>query len=312
MDLISTLNSYGSKKEPFFFIISYDQQQWDVCNLDTCNENIKFKLDSDMDVKTKKDISFTPVSKDIYEDKFTKVMQNITDGNSYLLNLTQASIIDQKIDLEEIYKLANSKYKIYYKDKFVSFSPEKFIQINDEKIYTYPMKGTIDASILNAREKILADPKEIAEHTMVVDLLRNDLNIVAKDVKVEQFRYTDTISAGNKELIQVSSKISGKLDENWNEKLGNIITSLLPAGSITGTPKKKTVEIINEVENYDRGYFTGICGVYDGKSLDSFVLIRFIEKLLDGSFVYKSGGGITSDSDMDSEYKEMCDKVYIP
>ncbi|MBL6969954.1 MAG: chorismate-binding protein, partial [Campylobacterales bacterium] len=141
---------------------------------------------------------------------------------------------------------------------------------------------------------------------------RNDLNIVSKDVKVDKFRYTDTINAGDKELIQVSSKISGNLDANWNENLGNIITSLLPAGSITGTPKNKTVELINEIEDYDRGYFTGICGVFDGHSVDSFVLIRFMQKCEDGSIVYKSGGGITSDSDMDSEYKEMCDKVYIP
>lgn len=313
MDLITTLNSYGSKKEPCFFVISFDLKHWDVCSIDNLPEDIKYQLDSNITSSTNNhEILFTPVSKEIYKSKFDSVMWNIQEGNSYLLNLTQSSTIDQNIDLESVYNKANSKYKIYYKDQFVSFSPETFIKIEDSIISTFPMKGTIDASILNAKEKILADSKEIAEHTMVVDLLRNDLNIVSKDVKVDKFRYTDTINAGDKELIQVSSKISGNLDANWNENLGNIITSLLPAGSITGTPKNKTVELINEIEDYDRGYFTGICGVFDGHSVDSFVLIRFMQKCEDGSIVYKSGGGITSDSDMDSEYKEMCDKVYIP
>ncbi len=147
---------------------------------------------------------------------------------------------------------------------------------------------------------------------MVVDLLRNDLGIVAKKVKVDKFRYIDKINAGDKELLQVSSKISGHLEKNWNEKIGDIITSLLPAGSITGTPKKKTVEILNKIEKYDRGFYTGIFGVYDGKSLDSAVMIRFIEKNLNGELVYKSGGGITCDSSSKNEYQELLDKIYIP
>ena len=173
------------------------------------------------------------------------------------------------------------------------------------------MKGTIDARIKNAKEKILSNQKEMAEHTMVVDLLRNDLSIVAKRVKVEKFRYIDKIKAGERELLQVSSKISGELEDNWNKRLGEILLSLLPAGSISGTPKKSTVRIIKEVENYDRGFFTGIFGVYAKKSLKSAVMIRFIEKIEDELF-YKSGGGITIDSDLLSEYQELQDKIYVP
>ena len=173
------------------------------------------------------------------------------------------------------------------------------------------MKGTIDANIKNAKELIIKDPKELAEHTMVVDLLRNDLSIVSKKVKVEKFRYCEKIKAGEKELFQISSKISGELENSWQDRVGDIITSLLPAGSITGTPKKKTVQIIAEVEKYERGYFTGVFGVFDGKSLDSAVMIRFIEKQ-NGKYIYKSGGGITCDSDPQKEYQEMLDKVYIP
>jgi para-aminobenzoate synthetase component 1 len=91
------------------------------------------------------------------------------------------------------------------------------------------------------------------------------------------------------------------------------LVKLLPAGSITGTPKKKTIEIIKDIEMYERGFFSGIWGIYDGVSLNSAVLIRFIEKTKDDNkFIYKSGGGITIESDLKGEYFEMIDKVYIP
>ena len=174
------------------------------------------------------------------------------------------------------------------------------------------MKGTIDVNIPNAQARILGDVKEMAEHTMVVDLLRNDLGIIASKVRVEKFRYVENINAGDKKLLQVSSKISAQLDANWNERIGDIITSILPAGSITGTPKKKTVEILKNIEGYERNFYTGIFGVFDGENFDSAVMIRFIEKDKTGKIFYKSGGGITVDSNVDLEYKELIDKVYLP
>lgn len=161
------------------------------------------------------------------------------------------------------------------------------------------------------REIILNDLKEKAEHTMVVDLLRNDLSIISKKVKVNRFRYFDEIKIKNKSLLQVSSEIEGELEDNWQNRLGEIITSLLPAGSISGTPKRKTIEIIKDIENYDREFFSGVFGYFDGEKLDSGVMIRFIQKSRD-NFIYKSGGGITIDSDVKAEYQEMIDKIYLP
>jgi para-aminobenzoate synthetase component 1 len=135
--------------------------------------------------------------------------------------------------------------------------------------------------------------------------------MVAANVRVERFRYVETVSAGERDLLQVSSEIRGDLDLSWHENIGSILKTLLPAGSISGAPKIKTVEIISRVEEYERGYFTGIFGVYDGKSFDSGVMIRFIEKTENG-YIYKSGGGITADSNADSEYEEMISKVYLP
>ncbi|MCK5878109.1 MAG: chorismate-binding protein, partial [Candidatus Marithrix sp.] len=79
-----------------------------------------------------------------------------------------------------------------------------------------------------------------------------------------------------------------------------------------GVPKKKTLEIIKTVEGYKRGFFTGIFGYFDGYKLDSAIMIRFIEKQENNQLIYKSGGGITVDSDLKTEYKEMLDKIYIP
>jgi para-aminobenzoate synthetase component 1 len=173
------------------------------------------------------------------------------------------------------------------------------------------MKGTIDASIKDAKEKILDNKKELAEHTMAVDLLRNDLNMVSKDVKLEKFRYISKLETDTKILYQVSSKISGNLGQNWQNRVGDILDTLLPAGSISGTPKKMSIKLIEEIEEHSRDWFSGVFGYFDGVSLDSAVMIRYMQK--DGDdFIYKSGGGITISSDIDSEYNEMKDKVYIP
>jgi len=137
------------------------------------------------------------------------------------------------------------------------------------------------------------------------------LSLVADQVQVKKFRYIEEVSANDIQLLQVSSEIEGTLPENWQNILGDIFDKLLPAGSICGAPKKKTIEIILEAENYPRNFYTGVFGVFDGKNLDSAVMIRFIEKNENGLF-YKSGGGITHKSDAESEYKELIQKVYVP
>ena len=313
MTLQKQLNELGAKKEPFLFLISYNLEQYDLIPLKNLPKDIRYSIDrKDNYIQHPHKIKKIPISLKKYKNKFNKVQKEILDGNTYLINLTAQTTIQNNLNLEEVYKIANAKFKLYYKDEFICFSPERFCEIKNNTIFTYPMKGTIDANIPDAKEIILNDPKELAEHTMVVDLLRNDLSIVSKNVTVDNFRYCDKIRAGDKELLQISSKISGKLENNWQNNIGDIITSLLPAGSITGTPKKKTMEIIEKIEKYERGYFTGVFGVFDGDSLDSAVMIRFIEKDKDGNLSYKSGGGITCDSDINKEYKEMIDKVYIP
>ncbi len=309
--MFNRLNNYGKKRKPIFFAIDFEMKEWIFED-----KNVQYKLDDFKNFVEKESRKSTiqntlHVEFQEYRKAIKKVKEQIKRGNTYLLNLTFETRLKGDIDLESIFYNANVPFKLHVKDRFVCFSPERFVQIKNNKISTYPMKGTIEASIPHALERILANQKEMSEHTMVVDLLRNDLGIVGENVQVEKFRYIDKIKAGEKELLQVSSKITADLDESWHDRLGDILFSMLPAGSITGTPKKKTVEIIKEIENYKRGFFTGVFGYYDGKSFNSAVMIRFIEKQQDG-YVYKSGGGITIDSDEVSEYEEMKGKVYIP
>jgi len=310
------LNNYGSMKEPFLFVISYDLSKFYIKKLSELPKQIKYELDFHEPLKSneKTKLEKFPISFSEYKKKFDVIQEHIKSGNSYLLNLTSQTKIKTKYSLDEIYEKTHAKFKLRYQnenDNFVCFSPERFIQIKKNKISTYPMKGTIDATLPNAQAKVLGDVKEMAEHTMVVDLLRNDLGIVGNKVRVEKFRYIDKINAGNKKLLQVSSKISAHLELNWNERIGDILTSILPAGSITGTPKKKTVEILENIEGFERDFYTGVFGIFDGNSLDSAVMIRFIQEDKEGNKFYKSGGGITCDSDAALEYRELIDKVYL-
>lgn len=331
VESISKINELASNGIPFLLISDFEGENALVKLLEDINqESLKFWVNGQTNHvkanKSFKDIELRkyPISFEKYKNAFDFVQKNILLGNSFLTNLTCETAIDLNISLLEVFEQSDARYKIYLKDKFVCFSPEIFVKIDESgKISSFPMKGTIDASIENAENIILADKKEFYEHTTIVDLIRNDISKVANKVWVEKFRYIDKIqTSDNKELLQVSSQVRGLLSDNWRENLGNIFFSLLPAGSISGAPKDKTLEIIAEAEKYtysaqfgepcyNRGFYTGICGIFDGKTFDSGVMIRFIEETENG-LVYKSGGGITARSIAENEYQEMIQKIYVP
>ncbi|MEL6389327.1 MAG: chorismate-binding protein, partial [Bacteroidota bacterium] len=134
---------------------------------------------------------------------------------------------------------------------------------------------------------------------------------VAKGVHVKRWRYIDHIQTAEDTLLQVSSEIQGRLDSGWQDQIGRLFTLMLPAGSISGAPKRRTLEIIQEAEEVDRGWYTGVCGIFDGERLDSGVMIRLVAQ--DGpELYYHSGGGITAMSRVQSEFDEMIKKIYVP
>ena len=286
------------------FIIDFEQKKPRIWQLPS--EEILFDFNSPKKKSITVDLSTHPISFDDYSKKFDVVMDHLLYGDSFLTNLTIKTKIELNVSLRDLFFSCNARYKILT-NNFLCFSPETFIKIKDGFISTYPMKGTIDASIPNAEVKILSDQKEMAEHVTIVDLLRNDLSMIADDIRVTRFRYIEKVE----NLLQVSSEIRGRLLPSFNEDPAGAILSLLPAGSISGAPKNKTLEIIRKAEGEERGYYTGICGYFDGHALDSGVMIRFIEEANDGLY-YRSGGGITTQSDVSLEYQEALDKIYVP
>ena len=313
---IEQMNIMGHQSTPFFFVIDFEMQKIIISANNQLSDGLSidfpsFKSFQNQTVKSLDWIK-VPMLYENYEKDFQKVMREIQAGNTFLINLTHQTPIYCNGTLLDIFHSASAKYKVCLKDEFTMFSPETFVKIEDGYIYTYPMKGTADSDEPDALERLIFDEKEVAEHYTIVDLLRNDLSIVAKEVEVTKFRYPEYLHTNTKNLIQTSSEIQGKLPENYKSHLGDILFSLLAAGSVSGAPKKKTVEIIADVEGCDRGYYTGICGYFDGTNLDSAVIIRYIEQLADNTKVYRSGCGITFQSEAKKEYEEMIDKVYLP
>ena len=377
-EIIDKINRLASQDEPFLFVINYQGDKAFIRLLSDINpEECLFDFEGRGNLShvwketwkeetSEKEISETtwqiepPLYED-YERSFNIVKSNIMAGNSYLTNLTCRVPVSCNLSLEEIFHRAKGKYKLLLRRKrtqaedkahlkeenteenltpFVCFSPETFVRIKGGRIYSYPMKGTLDASLPNAEKQLMEDRKEAAEHATIVDLIRNDLSRVAEDVRVDKYRYIDVLHTNKGNILQTSSEISGRLPEDYPHHLGEILDAQLPAGSITGAPKDKTMQIIQEAEGYDRGFYTGIMGIYDQGELNSAVMIRFIEeetspvdfetdgeknfkakegKASEGKepkasreLYFKAGGGITSKSDCQREYEEVIQKIYLP
>lgn len=312
------INALASAHKPFIFLINYDLTE---CYVEEPADILPSELLYDFNGITNAPAASRymgdfewecqPVTYKEYKRSFDIVMRNIYSGNSFLTNLTCATPVVTNLSLQEIFAYSKAKYRLWMKGRFVVFSPEIFVRINNGYISSYPMKGTINAALPDARSRLLNDKKESAEHATITDLIRNDLSRIAEKVTVTRYRYIDELQTNKGGLLQMSSEITGQLPENYLSSLGSCFFELLPAGSITGAPKCKTVSIIAEAETYLRGFYTGVMGHFDGENLDSAVMIRFIEQTENG-LVFKSGGGITSQSDCKSEYEEMKQKIYVP
>lgn len=312
------LNEWGSLKTPFFFIMDFENEKPLAWKLSDVNPNeLKYNIHGFTNGSVgngqtnSASITVFPNPFQAYERKFNFVIDQLNYGHSFLTNLTDKTRIETEFSLSFLFEQSKARYKLLFKDEFLVFSPEIFVQIKDGKLFSFPMKGTIDANIPHAKERILNDPKELAEHITIVDLIRNDISQVASNVMVKRFRYIEEIRSHEKNLLQVSSEIVGDLAPDYASRMGDLIISLLPAGSVSGAPKSKAVEIIRAAEQEKRGYYTGVFGYFDGVNLDSGVMIRYIERSGDKLY-YRSGGGITTQSNARAEYQELIDKVYVP
>ena len=322
------MNRLGAAREPFLFVLDYAVRRPLVIPLAECNPNeVRYAMplgSNDAAASTTKDRAqvlqtprpsiqiVEPPSRERYRIAFDRVQEHLRRGNSYLVNLTLPTRITVRGTLLYLFQHSHARYRLWLRDQFVVFSPEPFLSIRGNIVSSCPMKGTRVGTGPAVEQALLADEKEHAEHITIVDLIRNDIGRIARSVRVERFRYLETIHADTHALQQMSSRIEGVLDADWQCHIGSLLLATLPAGSVTGAPKTMTCRIIDEVEQYDRGYYTGIAGIFDGEGLDSGVLIRFVEQDTAGGFWFKSGGGITVYSDGDREYDELLAKVYVP
>jgi para-aminobenzoate synthetase component 1 len=318
-DAETLMNELSRQHKAFIFAIDYKGEKAyvePICDIKTSECLFAFPGISNMDglspqsTKTPRWDVEIPDEAD-YQRSFNVVRRGLLAGNSYLVNLTCSVKVDTDISLRDICLRSDAPYRLWIRDKFVCFSPEMFIRSDGTTISSFPMKGTADANEPEADVKLMENAKEAAEHATIVDLIRNELSKVSSHVYVKRYRYMETLQTNRGPLLQTSSEICGTLSERYRQDAGTLIFSQLPAGSITGAPKKSTCSIIAEAENYDRCFYTGVMGWCDGKHIDSAVMIRFIDRETDGLH-FKAGGGITAKSNWKDEYNEVINKIYVP
>lgn len=337
-EIARKINDFATRAHPFLFAIGFEGEKgFVVTHEEAAQQGILYDFEGNTNADRSRQtpgFRIMPVGFGVYDDAFRKVMFHLKRGDTYLINLTFPTPVASDADPVQLFRISRAPFKLYVPGQFLVFSPELFVRICDGMISSCPMKGTRNAALPGAAESLLSDAKELYEHNTIVDLIRNDLAMVSTHVRVEKFRYLELIRTNRGDLWQMSSLISGRLPEGYAGHLGEIILSLLPAGSVTGAPKERTVQIIRDAEPYERGFYTGIFGFFDGRKLTTAVAIRFIElnpencapvirsfwDMTDSEsfienewkYLFKSGGGITALSNAGDEYREMISKVYIP
>ncbi|MCX5469460.1 anthranilate synthase component I family protein [Acinetobacter nematophilus] len=257
-------------------------------------------------------------AKQDYVHAFTQVQEYIKAGDCYQINLTQEFTAQAQgllLDTaEHFWKLTDAPYSGYLKlDDFelLSCSPELFIDFKAErKIITKPIKGTMpryNDPVLDqqSKDRLIHSQKDQAENVMIVDLLRNDLSVYAEtgSVKTPQLFNIESFNQVHHMVSEVTAILKPEVSPF------DVLLTALPGGSITGAPKIRAMQIIEELESAPRGAYCGSLGYFNFDGTGSWnILIRSIQKFQNKVSVW-AGGGITIASDCDAEYQECFDKV---
>ena len=260
----------------------------------------------------------TNMNKEKFTEIVNKAKEYIKEGDIFQVNLSQrfTGEIGDKDSLElyrilrEINPSPFASYVALDDFKIISQSPERLVRLKDGISDTRPIAGTRRLEKGNEEknqklaEEMLNDPKECAEHVMLVDLERNDIGKLAKfgTVKVDEFMVVERYS----HVMHLVSNVSGELKENYDSI--DLLESMFPGGTITGAPKIRSMEIIEELEPTRRGFYTGSLGYIDySGNMDFNIIIRsFIEK--ENKVHFQVGAGIVYDSIPEREYKETINK----
>ena len=252
-----------------------------------------------------------------YANAFEKIKTYIKEGDCYQVNLAQR--FNAKVEgdpwlaycmLREINPSPFSAYLNYSDFQILSNSPERFLSVKNGNVQTKPIKGTRPRSEKKVKDEALLQElvnskKDQAENVMIVDLLRNDIskNCTLGSVKVPKL--FDIESFPN--VHHMVSTITGKLEKNRSAV--DLLRGCFPGGSITGAPKLRSMEVIEELEPHRRGIYCGSIGyISNDGAMDTNIAIRTILHQQQQMHFY-AGGGIVYDSEVNSEYQETFDKA---
>ncbi|SET15009.1 anthranilate synthase component I [[Clostridium] polysaccharolyticum] len=252
-----------------------------------------------------------------YSEKVEKIKDYIKEGHIFQTVLSQRWTVETKQDGFILYKklrvLNPSPYLYYFKFpefEIIGSSPEMLVKKSEDKVYTCPIAGTRKRGATPEedemlKEDLLGDAKERAEHVMLVDLARNDMGRIAQfgTVKVTQFMNVQNYS----HVMHIVSLVEGR--KKGESHPLDLVASFLPAGTLSGAPKIRAMEIIDELETYRRGLYGGATGylAFDG-NMDFCITIRTMIKKADNVYL-QAGAGIVLDSVPENEYNECCNKV---
>ncbi len=261
---------------------------------------------------------FKPVfSRERFCDMIEKAKDYIYEGDIFqvvLSNRIEADISGSLFDTYRVLRTTNpSPYMFYFSSNDIEIagaSPETLVKLTDDKLYTFPLAGTrprgkTEEEDLALEKELLADEKELAEHNMLVDLGRNDIGRIAEigSVHVDKYLSIERFS----HVMHIGSTVSGTLRSDL-EPL-SAIDSILPAGTLSGAPKIRACEIINELEDNKRGIYGGAIGYVDlSGNIDTCISIRIAFARNNKVFI-RSGAGIVADSVPDNEFDECLNKA---
>ena len=269
-------------------------------------------LEADKDVKFK-----CNVTKEEYCRMIEKTKHYIKEGDIFQGVISRRFVADYKSSLINAYRVLRttnpSPYMYFIQSddlQIAGASPETMVKLVDGKLTTFPVAGTRPRGVNDEQDKtlekeLLADEKELAEHNMLVDLARNDMGRISEfgTVKATQFMEVQNYS----HVMHIVSQVEGR--KKGESHPLDLVASFLPAGTLSGAPKIRAMEIIDELESVRRGLYGGATGYIDfGGDMDFCITIRTMVKK--GNEVYlQAGAGIVADSVQENEYYECCNKV---
>lgn len=256
-------------------------------------------------------------SQEEYCKMVEKAKQYITDGDIFQVVLSNRIEMDFEGSLLDTYRVLRatnpSPYMFYFSGEDVEIagaSPETLVKLEGGELHTFPLAGTrprgkTESEDAALESELLSDEKECAEHNMLVDLGRNDLGRICKFGTVDVERYMEVLRFSH--VMHIGSTVRGDIDEKYDAL--DAIASVLPAGTLSGAPKFRACQIIDELENNKRGIYGGAIGYIDfAGNMDTCIAIRIAYKKNNKVFV-RSGAGIVADSVPEKEYRECINKA---